>query len=78
MVVPELEARVTLLNGKNEIVASFGQGPENFREVRLMDRSAFIPGQFVAPHGACFDHDGNLFVAEWVEIGRVSKLRKVS
>jgi hypothetical protein len=78
MVVPELEARVTLLNGKNEIVASFGQGPENFREVRLLDRAAFIPGQFVAPHGACFDHDGNLFVAEWVEIGRVTKLRKVS
>ena len=46
--------------------------------MRLLDRSAFIPGQFVAPHGACFDHDGNLFVAEWVEIGRVSKLRKVS
>src|SRR5207244_1559458 len=37
MVVPELEARVTLLNGKNEIVASLGQGPENFREVRLLD-----------------------------------------
>ena len=37
----------------------------------------FVPGQFVAPHGATFDKDGNIFVAEWVEIGRVTKLRRV-
>ena len=42
------------------------------------DRSKFIPGQFVAPHGAIFDHSGNIFVVEWVEIGRVTKLRKVA
>jgi hypothetical protein len=32
----------------------------------------------VNPHGACFDHAGNIFVAEWVEIGRVTKLRKLA
>jgi len=37
-----------------------------------------VPGQFVNPHGACFDHAGNIFVAEWVEIGRVTKLRKLA
>jgi hypothetical protein len=78
MLVPELEARVSILNGKNQIVAHFGQGPDNFREVRLLDRSAFVPGQFVAPHSACFDQDGNIFVVEWVEVGRVTKLRKVA
>ena len=40
-------------------------------------REAFTPGKFVAPHGACFDHAGNIFVVEWVEVGRVTKLRKV-
>ena len=40
-------------------------------------RDKFIPGQFICPHGACFDHDGNIFVVEWVEVGRVTKLRKV-
>ena len=40
-------------------------------------RDEFIPGQFICPHGACFDHDGNIFVVEWVEVGRVTKLRKV-
>jgi hypothetical protein len=78
MLVPELESRVTLLNGKNQPVANLGQGPANFREVRLLSRDHFVPGQFVAPHGACFDHNGNIYVAEWVEIGRVTKLRKVA
>jgi hypothetical protein len=78
MVVPELEARVSILNAKNQIVAHFGQGPDNFREVRLLDRDAFIPGQFVAPHSASFDDAGNIFVVEWVEVGRVTKLRKVA
>ena len=77
MVVPELEARVSILDAKNAIIAHFGQGPDNFREVRLLERSAFVPGQFVAPHGACFDHAGNIFVVEWVEVGRVTKLRKI-
>jgi len=78
LVIPELEARVSILNAKNEIVAHFGQGPDNFREVRLLDRSAFLPGQFVAPHSACFDEEGNIFVVEWVEVGRVTKLRKLA
>ena len=27
---------------------------------------------------ACFDHAGNIFVVKWVEVGRVTKLRKVA
>jgi hypothetical protein len=42
------------------------------------DPKYWIPGRFVHPHDACFDHDGNIFVAEWVQTGRISKLRRVS
>jgi len=45
---------------------------------RKLTRENFKPGKFVCPHGACFDHAGNIFVVEWVEVGRVSKLRKVA
>ena len=48
-----------------------------WRETRTMAREKFTPGKFVTPHGACFDRKGNIFVAEWVEVGRVTKLRKV-
>jgi len=34
-------------------------------------------GKFFYPHDACFDRNGDIFVAEWVVPGRVSKLVKV-
>ena len=37
-----------------------------------------LPLMLSNPHSAIFDHNGNIFVGEWVEIGRVTKLRKVA
>jgi hypothetical protein len=77
VVVPDLSGPVHILDKDNKIVVSMGQGPGNPPRT-TDDRTKFIPGQFVAPHGAIFDHHGNIFVVEWVEIGRVTKLRKVA
>lgn len=38
---------------------------------------AWTPGKFVHPHDACYDADGNIFVAEWVATGRVTKLERI-
>ena len=76
IVIPDLSGPVTLLDKDNKVIVHMGQGPNNPPRT-TEDRSKFIPGQFVNPHGAIFDHEGNIFVAEWVEIGRVTKLRKV-
>jgi DNA-binding beta-propeller fold protein YncE len=78
-VVPDLGARVTLLDRNNKVIEHLGDdsAANNWQQVRKLDRSAFRPGKFVCPHGACFDHNGNIFVVEWVEVGRVTKLRKV-
>ena len=77
IVVPDLQARVTLLDKNNKIILHLGE-PTVANPARTTEnRADFIPGQFVQPHGAIFDHAGNIFVAEWVEIGRVTKLRKV-
>jgi hypothetical protein len=35
-------------------------------------------GKFLHPHDACFDANGNIFIAEWVATGRITKLRKLS
>ena len=77
MVVPDLESRVTLLDKNNQLIAHLGQGPD-YQGLRDKTRDHFTPGQFVAPHSAYFDHDGNIFVVEWVEVGRVTKLRKIA
>lgn len=75
LLVPDLEARVTLLNERNELVVHLGDGT-NYG-LRDKPREQFVDGRFIAPHSACFDAAGNIFVVEWVEIGRVTKLRKV-
>ena len=75
MVIPDLEARVTIFDENNRLIAHLGDGG-NYG-LRDKARSEFIPGKFIAPHGAIFDRSGNIFVVEWVEIGRVTKLRRV-
>jgi hypothetical protein len=77
LVVPDLESRVTLLDRDNKLIVHLGDGG-HYQGIRDKPRSAFTPGKFVAPHSAYFDHQGNIFVVEWVEVGRVTKLRKVA
>ena len=83
MLVPDLHARITMLDNDNKVIAQLGDDPE-WRKQVLADkfkmrgqRDRWQPGRFVHPHDACFDKDGNIFVAEWVNTGRVTKLRKV-
>lgn len=76
LVIPDLEARVTLFDQDNKLIVHLGDGGSF--ALRAKPRSEFIPGKFIAPHSAIFDHAGNIFVVEWVEAGRVTKLRKLA
>jgi hypothetical protein len=80
VVIPDLHGRVTLLDRDNRVIQHLGDSnaPAWNNPLRAQPREAFVPGQFICPHGACFDRDGNIFVVEWVEVGRVTKLRRVS
>jgi hypothetical protein len=81
MVVPDLQCRVTLFDKDNKVITHLGDGAYAGKQNQLRiseDRSVFEPGKFITPHGAWFDHSGNIFVTEWVEIGRVTKLRKIA
>lgn len=82
LLVPELHARVTLLNEKNEVVARLGDDVARVTgkdggKIRG-DANLWEPGKFVHPHDACFAADGSIFVAEWVATGRISKLKKLA
>lgn len=84
LLVPDLHARVTILDAGNEPVAQLGDDPQwraevladNFRMRTTPGR--WRAGRFVHPHDACFDADGNIFVTEWVRGGRVTKLQRVA
>ncbi|MDP1797467.1 MAG: twin-arginine translocation signal domain-containing protein [Planctomycetaceae bacterium] len=82
LLVPELHARVTLLNEKNEVVARLGEDVARVTgkdggQIRG-DATKWQAGKFVHPHDACFAADGSIFVAEWVATGRVSKLKRLA
>lgn len=81
MLVPDLHARVLILNGKNQIAANLGYDADWTAEVLKMqlrtDPSRWVNGKFIHPHDARFDKNGNIFVTEWVDAGRVTFLRRV-
>jgi hypothetical protein len=81
VVIPDLMSKVVVLDRSNKVIASLGDGGYSKQEwdtARNQAHGAFAPGRFVCPHGACFDHEGNIFVVEWVEAGRVTKLRRIA
>lgn len=79
LLVPELHARISILDGENKVVAQLGDDVKRVTTGKGIrnDSSKWIKGKFVHPHDACFDREGNIFVAEWVHTGRISKLTKV-
>lgn len=75
MLVPDLDSVVTLLDKDNKVVAHLGDGYPS--KLRGAPRETFIDGKFIHPHDAIFLHTGDILVAEWVPIGRITLLRKV-
>jgi hypothetical protein len=83
MLVPDLHCRITLFDKDNKVITQLGEDPEWRKQaldgMRMRGQpDKWLPGKFVHPHDACFDKDGNIFVAEWVNTGRVSFLKKLA
>lgn len=79
LLIPDLYGRVTILNKDNQVITHLGEDPaveerEGYPNLPHADR---VPGKFISPHGACWDNTGNIFVAEWIEDGRITKLKRI-
>jgi hypothetical protein len=82
LLMPDLFARVSLFDINDKAIVHLGYDKAWTAEVTKMqirnDPKRWPAGKFIHPHDACFDHDGNIFVVEWVDTGRVTLLKKVS
>ena len=82
LLVPDLHARVSLFDRDNKPIVHLGEDPVWREEVKKFkiraDEKLWQPGKFIHPHDACFDAHGNIYVAEWVERGRITKLTKTA
>lgn len=84
MLVPELVARVSLLDRNHNTIVTLGDDRERIladknknKGFRIRsDESQWQQNKFIHPHDACFDRNGDIYVAEWVSSGRVTKLVK--
>lgn len=85
MLVPDLSARLSLLDKDDKVIHLSEDG--EWRKTVLAANMKFrrepanwgkARGRFIHPHDACFDPDGNIYIAEWVSTGRVTRLRKLS
>ncbi len=76
MVIPDLASVVTILDKDNKVAAQLGDGA-NVMDLRGHPRTDFIPGKFIHPHDAMYLHNGNILVAEWIPIGRITLLKKM-
>jgi hypothetical protein len=86
LLVPDLSARITLLDKNDKVITHLGEDPawreqvtKDGNKLRRNEKGeGWVSGKFLHPHDACFDSAGNIFVAEWVHTGRITKLRKLS
>jgi sugar lactone lactonase YvrE len=81
MVCPDLDSQVCLLDRDWSVIAQLGDGQSHNGRVgsrRSQARTEFTPGEFICPHGAIFLQNGDILVAEWLPIGRLTLLRRVA
>ncbi|MDF2959581.1 MAG: hypothetical protein K0S39_1316 [Paenibacillus sp.] len=75
---PDLDSRLTVMNGDDEIILHLGDDPEANKQQGWpnLPKSYFRPDKFSSPHGVCVDSHGDVYLAEWISDGRITKLIK--
>lgn len=71
MFVPELDARVTILDPEDKVVAHLGDG-KGTKATEI----AKHPDKFATPHALTVSSSGDLYVIEWLPNGRPRKFKK--
>jgi len=75
--VSELEGRVAILDPDNVPVAFLGDNPQKAQWAKYeLDPRAINAGIFSAAHGCFIDSDANVFVSDWNQTGRITKLAR--
>ena len=85
MVVAELRARLVVIDLHDSFVCELGENgqvcevdgwPNNKSRDEIVPTKLLEAGKFNSPHGMAIDSHDNLYIAEWLIGGRVTKLSK--
>lgn len=80
MIVPELRARLTILDERDQLVCHLGVNESacNAEGWPNLPAPMIQPGKFNSPHAAAADAQGNLYVVEWIIGGRITRLKALA
>lgn len=79
VIISELEGRVTILDGDNAPVAFLGDNPQRAQWANYQSKPGEIaPVFFSAAHGCYIDENANIYVSDWNETGRITKLARAA
>jgi hypothetical protein len=77
-VVSELEGRATILDRNNVPVAFLGDNPQKAQWAKYdLDPHTIDAAVFSAAHGCLIDSQANIFISDWNQAGRLTKLSRV-
>ncbi|MBB6732054.1 hypothetical protein [Cohnella zeiphila] len=79
LVFPDLNSRVSIFNRNDELIVHLGEDQQAYKTKGWpnLPPDFFRPNRFSSPHGVCVDAKGDIYVAEWTQYGRITKLAKV-
>jgi hypothetical protein len=77
VLVSELEGRVSILDRDNVPVAFLGDNPQKIQWANYqLPPGDIAPAMFSAAHGCHIDPQGNIYISDWNQTGRVTKLER--
>jgi hypothetical protein len=76
LVFPDLHSRVTIFDRNDKLIAHLGEDQQAYKQKGWpnLPLDCFRVNRFSSPHGVCVAQDGSIFVAEWTQYGRITKL----
>lgn len=76
VVFPDLHSRITIFDKNDRLITHLGEDQQAYKQQGWPNLSLdyFQANKFSSPHGVCVDSQHNIYVAEWTQYGRITKL----
>lgn len=79
VIFPDLHSRYTIFDKDDKLVTHLGEDQQAYKQKGWpnLPKEYYRTDRFSSPHGVCVDAKGNIYAAEWIFDGRVTKLQRV-
>lgn len=79
MYFPDLHSRVTVFGRDDRLLAHLGEDQQAYKQQGWpnLPLTYYRSNKFSSPHGVCVDSEKSVYVAEWTQHGRITKLLRV-